>query len=56
VLFTVNEDGTINIKKISTSDKVIADGVKEQLSKVCCKGIKTPFNQYYKVSITFKLV
>jgi outer membrane biosynthesis protein TonB len=56
VVFTINDDGQINIKKMSTDNKEIADGVKEQLSKVCCKGIKSPFNQHYKVSITFKLI
>ena len=36
--------------------KEIYELVKEQLSGVCCKGIKIPFNQYYKVNITFKLI
>ncbi len=56
IVFTINDDGQINIKKMSTDNKEIADGVKDQLSKVCCKGIKSPYNQHYKVSFTFKLV
>ena len=30
--------------------------VKEQLSTICCKGVKTPFNEHYRVTITFKLI
>ena len=56
VTFTVNADGKINITKMSTETKEVYELVKEQLSNVCCKGIKAPFNQHYKVSITFKLI
>ncbi len=56
VTFTVDADGKINIRKMSTENKEIYEMVKQQLSSVCCKGIKTPFNQHYKVSITFKLI
>ena len=56
VTFTINEEGQIIIKKIATDNKDIADGVKEQLSNICCKDFKTPFNQHYKLTISFKLV
>jgi outer membrane biosynthesis protein TonB len=56
VTFTVDTDGKINIKKMSTENKDVYELVKQQLSSVCCKGIKTPFNQHYKVSITYKLI
>ena len=56
VTFIVNDEGQIVIKHMSADSPEIAEGVKQQLSNVCCKGIKTPYNQYYKVTITFKLV
>jgi hypothetical protein len=56
VLFTINDDGQLVIKKMSTDNKEIAEDVRVQLSKICCKDIKTPFNQYYKVTISFKLI
>jgi hypothetical protein len=56
VTFVINDDGQIVIKKMSCDCPEIADNVKEQLANICCKGIKTPYNQYYKVTISFKLV
>lgn len=56
ILFSIKEDGKIEIDELSTDDKEIAEGVKEQLSTVCCKGIKTPYDQHYWVTITFKLI
>jgi outer membrane biosynthesis protein TonB len=56
VTFTISDDGKIIVKKLSTDDKEIAANVKEQLSNICCKDIKSPYNQHYKVTITFKLV
>ena len=56
VTFKINDEGKIVIQKISTDSKEIADGVKEQLSNISYKNVKTPYNQYYKVTISFKLV
>ena len=56
VLFTIGEEGQILIKNILTDNKDIADGVREQLKNLSCKDIKSPFNQHYKVTITFKLI
>jgi hypothetical protein len=56
VLFSINKEGKIDIDKLSTGDKEIAEGVKKQLSAVCCKGIKTPYDQHYWVTIRFKLI
>jgi len=56
VVFTVNEDGQLNIEEIYSDNSDIAKCVKKQLSTICCKGIKTPFNKHYAVSIAFKLV
>jgi len=56
VTFVVNDEGRIVIKNLSSDAKEIEKGVREQLTTLCCKGIKAPYNQYYKVTISFKLV
>lgn len=56
VVFTVNEEGQLNIKEIYSDNSDMAKCVKKQLSTICCKGIKTPYNKHYAVSIAFKLV
>ena len=56
VYFTVDENGKIIIEKTIADNEHIAGMVKEQLSTICCKGVKTPYNEHYKVKITFKLV
>jgi len=56
VTFKINDEGQIVIRKITADSKVIADAVEDQLADICCKGIRTPYNQYYKVTITFKLI
>ena len=56
VYFTVNEDGKINIERMYGDTEEMEQAVKEQLSTICCKGIKTPYNEHYKVTISFKLI
>ena len=56
VTFTIDENGKIDIKKLSTDNKDIAEGVKEQLAKINCKEANSPSYQLYKVTISFKLV
>ncbi len=56
VIFTVNEEGKIIIEKTISDNADIEHAVKEQLSAICCKGVKTPFNEHYKIKITFTLV
>ena len=56
VIFTLDEEGKIKVEKTFAENAEIEKMVKEQLSSICCKGIETPFNQHYKVRITFKLV
>ncbi len=56
VFFTVDEDGKIRIEKTFADNEDLEKEVKSQLANICCKGIKTPFNEHYKITITFKLV
>ncbi|MCX6307155.1 MAG: hypothetical protein NT040_19495 [Bacteroidetes bacterium] len=56
VIFTLDEEGKIKVEKTFAENAEIEQMVKEQLSAICCKGIDAPFNQHYKVRITFKLV
>lgn len=56
VLFTVSEEGKINIKKIDSENTKIINQVKEQLSKISCSDLKCPTYQRYSIQITFKLV
>ncbi len=56
VLFTITDEGQLIIKKLSGDNKSISEDVKQQLSKVYCKDVKFPYNQYFKINIRFKLV
>jgi hypothetical protein len=56
VIFAIDESGKIDIKRMSTDNKEIADTVKAQLSKINYKDAKAPFYQLYKITISFKLI
>ncbi|MEI7661560.1 MAG: hypothetical protein WCK34_05165 [Bacteroidota bacterium] len=56
VLFTINDEGQLVVKKISTDNRMIAEDVKAQLSKACFKDVNIPYNQFFRINITFKLV
>jgi outer membrane biosynthesis protein TonB len=56
VYFTVDGDGKIRIEKTIAENSHVDRMVKDQLSSICCKGIKVPYNEHYKIKITFKLV
>ena len=56
VTFTVNEDGTINILNTLADNEHVDKMVKDQLSKICCKGVKVPSFARYEVKITFTLI
>ena len=56
VYFAVNEDGTIKIEKTYAENPHVENMVKDQLSSICCKGVKVASFEHYKITITFKLV
>jgi hypothetical protein len=55
VVFTLAEDGKIIVKKTTAESAKIEKMVKEQLSSMTLKDVKTTFNQHYWIRITFDL-
>jgi hypothetical protein len=53
VVFTVTDEGTIDIKKLEGTNKEVSDFVKDRISNVPCKDFVHPYNQYYKVKFRF---
>jgi outer membrane biosynthesis protein TonB len=56
VTFAITENGKIDIKKISTDNKEIAEEVKAQLAKIDYKEANAPSYQLYEITISFKLI
>ncbi|MFZ4522009.1 MAG: hypothetical protein ACOYNC_09895 [Bacteroidales bacterium] len=56
VTFQISEDGKIIIEKTYADNPEIDKMVQDQLAMISCKGLETPFNQRYKITITFKLL
>ena len=56
VTFAITENGKIDIKKISTDNKEIAEEVKAQLAKINYKDANAPSYQLYEITISFKLI
>lgn len=56
VLFSIDAEGKIKIEKTFAENAHVEKMVKDQLASVCCKAIKVPFNEHYKIRITFKLI
>ena len=54
VLFTLNDEGTIDIKNIKSTNEETANYVKEKISNIPCKDFVHPFNQYYKIKFRFE--
>ena len=54
VLFTVNDDGTLNIKKLESDNDEAANYVKEKITSLNYSDSGNPYNQYYKVKFRFQ--
>ena len=54
VLFTVTDEGKIDIKKMKSTNEEIENYVKEKIVTVPCNDFSHPFNQYYKVRFIFQ--
>jgi hypothetical protein len=54
VLFTLNDEGTVDIKKIKATNDELANYVKEKITSVPCKDFIHPYNQYYKIKFRFQ--
>jgi hypothetical protein len=56
VVFTLNDDGSVNVKSITSSNDELAKYVKDKITETApCSECVSPFNQYYKVKFVFKL-
>jgi ribonuclease PH len=54
VLFSVNDQGKIDVKKLDASTDEASKYVKEKIAKVEVKDFVLPFTQYYKVKFSFR--
>ncbi|MCK9204180.1 MAG: hypothetical protein M0P58_07065 [Bacteroidales bacterium] len=55
VIFKIDDNDQIDIRKIIADNEDIAACVKKQLSKISFEGIEDHYNKYFKIRITFKL-
>lgn len=55
IIFLI-EDGKMIIEKATSDNHELADYVKKELCKVCCKHIKSLTNQHYAVRLNFTLL
>jgi|WetSurMetagenome_2_1015567.scaffolds.fasta_scaffold102448_2 hypothetical protein len=53
VLFTVSDEGMVEIKNLKSTNDEIATYVKEKIINVPCNDFSHPYNQYYKVRFIF---
>ena len=56
IIFVVDEQGKIDVKKVLSNDGVFAERVKEQFSKIDCKEVQCPYNQHYRIKLTVTLI
>jgi hypothetical protein len=56
VYFTLDDQGKIKIEKTFAENEHVEKMVMDQLSNICCKGIKLSSREHYKVRITFMLI
>ncbi|MGA3013217.1 MAG: hypothetical protein ABSD71_04180 [Bacteroidales bacterium] len=55
ILFTVNDDGTLNIKKMDATDDNAANYVTKKITSMNYSDSSHPFNQYYRVKFHFQV-
>jgi hypothetical protein len=54
VLFKVNDDGSINIRKMESTNEEIENFVRDKITNIPCKEYSFLYNQYYKVKFRFQ--
>lgn len=54
VLFSITDDGNVEIQNIKGSNKEAMSYVKEKITNVPCKDFVHPYDQYYKVKFRFQ--
>ena len=53
VVFSISDQGMIQIDEISANCKALEDNLKQQLTGLYFKGVIHPYNQHYRVKFTF---
>jgi hypothetical protein len=53
VLFTVNDEGKIDIKKLESNNTEAEDFVTKKISGISCKDNVYPYHQFYRVKFQF---
>jgi hypothetical protein len=53
VLFTVNDEGKIDIKKLDSNNTEAEDFVTKKISGISCKDNVYPYHQFYRVKFQF---
>ena len=56
VFFTIDENGKIKIEKTYADNLNLEQALVKQLEKLDLKSLKLPYNEHYKVTVTFKLI
>jgi outer membrane biosynthesis protein TonB len=55
VVFTITDDGRIDIKSVKSTSEELEKYVREQLASTCCKNVISPYNQHYRITFKFRL-
>jgi hypothetical protein len=53
ILFTVNDEGKIDIKKLESTNTEAEDFVTKKISGLSCKDNVYPYHQFYRVKFQF---
>ena len=54
VLFTLTDEGKVNVVSVDCQCPELAESVKKQLEAIYCKDVIHEYNQHFKVTIHFK--
>jgi len=53
VVFTLTDEGTVEIKKLVSTNDDAAKYVRDKITSVPCKDFVHPYNQFYKIKFRF---
>ena len=56
ILFTLSDDGKIVVKKLKASNDIIGGYVKEKITSVEMNNFIHPYNQYYRIKLSFSQI
>jgi len=54
ITFILTENGKIEVKSVNCNCKEMVECIKNQLSDVYCPEAMHPYNQHYKIKVTFQ--